>query len=368
MQRKLRFLNFIQTLLIVTIITSPIIFIIYINNSFKRYNSNIGGSISTGGIIFVNVLMYITILFLICLLQRLITKTFIKKGMTGNSAKIVGFIKKNPIKSFMIIGLYFIVLLFCTIYILQDKLIFYPRHNYNAESYLLNEDTFNKININENDKKYSGWGLIDEDNIKPTILYFGGNAQNSSTFFMDLSLNKGFELYKNYNFIMIDYPGYGLSSGKPSEVDLYIMADVVFKFVSSLDAVDETNITIMGFSLGTGVASYVASKYDVKSLILLSPYSSLLDVANKKINIFIGPLKKIIKNQFDNSVIASEITCDVLIIYSKDDEVIPFNISEKYINFLSDNIKISVNKVVNLSHNDLLTNSLVSSYISNFIN
>lgn len=368
MKKKLIGLNYIQLFLIVILLISPIIFSIIIKNTLSNFNVNSGASISMGGFIIVYFILYLFFIGIVLLIQKVVNYNIEYKDNLTINFKVINYIKKNTIKSIIFIIIYLISILLFTAVKLQDNLLFFPSHSREAEFILYNESSFTKLTINEDNEEYSGWGIIHEEETRPTIIFFGGNNQSSSRFFVEYSFLNGFRLFEGYNFIMIDYPGYGLSSSKPSEGNLYKMADVVYKYVSKLDNVDESNITIMGYSLGTGVASYVASKYNVSSLILLSPYSSILDVANSKVSIFKGPFKGLLHNHFDMSNIANKISCKTLIVYSKDDLVIPYKLSEKYISYLNNDVRDNIYRVENTSHGDMLIDIEVGNYIKDFLN
>ena len=84
--------------------------------------------------------------------------------------------------------------------------------------------------------------------------------------------------------MIIDYPGYGLSDGKPSDKTMFDSALKVYDYANQLDCVDEDNIVVLGYSIGTGVATQVASQRNVNGLILVAPYDEALSLYNVKHN------------------------------------------------------------------------------------
>lgn len=152
------------------------------------------------------------------------------------------------------------------------------------------------------------------------------------------------------NFIMVDYPGYCLSSHIPNEYTIRRMALNTYDHISNMDVVKDTKIIVMGFSLGTGVASYVAANRDIYKVVLYAPYTSILDVVNTVHPIFYGPMKYIWRSPFYNKEILSKISCPTLVIYSTHDKVIKPSISKNTLNYLKNS------KVVQLryyEHNEL---------------
>jgi len=84
----------------------------------------------------------------------------------------------------------------------------------------------------------------------------------------------------NYGVIAVsyDYPGYGLSEGKPSDKSCNINLTAVVQFISNIT--DQKNIILVGHSLGTGVVvDYIATHEWMNAVILISPYKSIPTVA-----------------------------------------------------------------------------------------
>lgn len=136
--------------------------------------------------------------------------------------------------------------------------------------------------------------------------------------------------------MVIDYPRYGLSEGKTSDKTMFDAALKVYDYAITLDSVDKNNIIIMGYSIGTGVATYVASQRDVNGLILLAPYDKALSLYNDTLNIFYGPLKLLARYKFDSESYAKNVNVSPLIITSYNDEVINYthsiNLSKSFNN------------------------------------
>lgn len=104
------------------------------------------------------------------------------------------------------------------------------------------------------------------------IVYFGGNAEDVS---LDLpSFTTAFPTAAIY---LLHYPGYGGSAGNPTEKSIIAAAFVLFAAVRAQHA----NVTVIGRSLGTGVAIQVASQRPATRLVLVTPYDSLVDVAEE---------------------------------------------------------------------------------------
>src|SRR5690554_7175445 len=103
----------------------------------------------------------------------------------------------------------------------------------------------------------------------------------------------------------------------------------------------------MGYSLGSGVASYVASKRATKTTLFRSPYNSISNVANTILPIFYGPFKNLIKDPYSSNVYVKDINVKTLVIASKKDKVIKYKLTKKLIENIKEYKLIEFN---NLSH------------------
>ncbi|GAX88379.1 conserved hypothetical protein [Lebetimonas natsushimae] len=142
----------------------------------------------------------------------------------------------------------------------------------------------------------------------PLVLYFSGNANNAVEF-----LDKIASKIKNFNFIGFNYPGYAGSEGKPCEkcIEKYAL-EIFDKYKPDI---------IIGRSLGTAVASYVASKRKVKGIILITPFDSIENIAKKRYPIF--PISLLLKHKFKEAKFISQTDAPVIIIALKNDDMIP---------------------------------------------
>ena len=109
------------------------------------------------------------------------------------------------------------------------------------------------------------------------VIYFGGNAEDVSSNFRTFSA-----LLPKQNLYFVNYRGYGGSTGSPSEAALFSDALAVYDWVHE----KYPNISVIGRSLGSGVAVYLASARKVDKLVLVTPYDSIENVAKKSFPIF----------------------------------------------------------------------------------
>jgi len=166
------------------------------------------------------------------------------------------------------------------------------------------------------------------------LIYFGGNAENVAYNIGDFRT-----LFADRTVYLVNYRGYGGSSGSPHEEGLY--SDALFVYDHFIK--QHTTLSTMGRSIGGAVATYLASKRDVDKLILVTPFDSAVSVGKKLYRIF--PMDLIVKERLDSAGRAAKITTDTLIIVAANDRIIPYQNTQNLI----DSFKHREVEVVTLS-------------------
>ncbi|XP_050361300.1 protein ABHD13 isoform X2 [Nymphalis io] len=117
-------------------------------------------------------------------------------------------------------------------------------------------------------------------NHRPTMIFFHGNAGNMGQRLCNVS---GFYHKLNINILLVEYRGYGLSEGSPSEQGLYMDAQTAFDYLMQRNDIDHTQIILFGRSLGGAVAIDLASRLEYKNkiwaLIVENTFTSIPDMA-----------------------------------------------------------------------------------------
>jgi len=153
----------------------------------------------------------------------------------------------------------------------------------------------------------------------PTLVHFHGNGEELADL-VDLV-----ELFRDRGLgvLAVEYPGYGLSKvGAPSEPALYAAAEVALRDLRENKGVSRALTVLSGQSLGSGVAVEMAVRGHAARVLLLSPYTSIADVANVYLPFL--PNRLLVRDRFDNAEKAPRVVLPVLIMHGTDDEVIPF--------------------------------------------
>jgi len=144
------------------------------------------------------------------------------------------------------------------------------------------------------------------------LIYFGGNAEDVTRSVP--SLSDGFPDRAIY---LLHYRGYGGSSGSPSEKALFADALTLFDEVHAR----HSDIEVVGRSLGSGIAVYVASLRPVTRLVLVTPYDSLQELAALQFPYV--PVRWLLLDKYESWRFAPQVTAPTLIIAAEHDEVIP---------------------------------------------
>lgn len=162
-----------------------------------------------------------------------------------------------------------------------------------------------------------GW-YIYARNPRGTVLFLHGNAGNISHRLDSVAIFH--EL--GFNTFIIDYRGYGQSEGKPGEEGTYLDADAAWQHLVTERGDDPARIVVFGRSLGGAVAAWLATKHKPAALIVESSFTSVAEMAAHLYPYV--PIRFILRLRYPVIDFVSRITCPVLIVHSRDDEIIPF--------------------------------------------
>lgn len=206
------------------------------------------------------------------------------------------------------------------LYVMQDSLIFHPSNQLSGISGTPQTLGMNyeDVYLNSGDGgKIHGW-YIPHAEAKGTLLFLHGNAGNISHRLQTLEIFHQLHL----NVFIIDYQGYGLSKGTPSEQACYKDALAAWHYLVSERQVNKDKIILFGRSMGGGVASWLADKHDAALLVLESTFLSIPDMAKRLYPVF--PVSILSRTHFDTASRLQTISIPVIVIHSEEDEIVPF--------------------------------------------
>lgn len=151
------------------------------------------------------------------------------------------------------------------------------------------------------------------------LIYFGGNAEDVSLNMPDFSAG-----LPDRALYLLNYRGYGGSSGKPSQAALFADGLALFDEVYS----KHEDIEIVGRSLGSGIAVYVASSRPVARLVLITPYNSIEDLAARQFPYL--PVRWLLLDKYQSWKYAPQVSAPTLIIAAENDEIVPRQSTEQF--------------------------------------
>ncbi len=243
---------------------------------------------------------------------------------------------------FILLGSFYLLILIAAFF-LQHKLLFFPSHVEKNYQYNLTPGDKEVFITTEDGNSINGI-LYQRPGNKNVILYFHGNGGS-----LDLWQTASEEILAlNCDLLIIDYRGYGKSTGSFSEKGFYDDAHSAYRFLLQ-NGYSPDQIIVCGRSLGSGVAAQLAHTEKVKALILQSPYTSLPDVAAEKMPYLLPRL--LISYQLNTLKIAPDLKVPVLILHGTNDEVIPSSHGQKIYDAVKAPRKLVLIK--GAGHNDL---------------
>lgn len=222
-----------------------------------------------------------------------------------------------------------LALLSVTTYQIAPTLLFYPHSDAESTQALAAYPAAEPLTIETDGRVVSGWMLHQVEGKAPLVLYFGGNGETAAKRVLRLIESGDIDTFSCCNFAYLDYPGYGESSGTPGEASLQQMGLDCYDALSAREDVDASRIVLFGFSMGTGVANYVASNRSAAGLILFAPYADGYDLYNTMVPIFYGPLHALVAFRMESVRFTEAIPVKPLVFSSIDDQVVPFASSER---------------------------------------
>ncbi len=193
--------------------------------------------------------------------------------------------------------------------------------------------------LNNGSVQLNGWVL--NESADEAILYFGGNAEA-----IERNLPRFNALFEHKAVYLLAYRGYGNSEGTPTEANLYADALALYDYVEA----HHGSVSVIGRSLGSSVATYVAAQRTPKKLVLITPFASLEGLAHSQFPIV--PVGWLLKDKHLSASRVGQIKAPTLILYAGDDQLVPeWSTQELIASFPPEQVHIT--RIENASHNSI---------------
>ena len=244
------------------------------------------------------------------------------------------------------------------IFFWQERFLFKPETLADDFKFKYSDQKFTEYNIDVKPGVNINGLHFHVENPKGIVLYLKGNSRSIKgwgKFAVDFGR-------LGYDVAMVDYRGFGKSTGKRSEEGIKSDLQIVYDTIKQ--QVDEKHIILYGRSMGSGFAAKLASKNNPRMLILESPYYSLSKSAKRYAPFM--PLSLILKFPIRTYVWIKYVSCPIKVIHGTADQLIPFKTSVSL-----SKIKPKITRlyaVIGGGHNDLHTNEEYHRMLEEIVN
>jgi fermentation-respiration switch protein FrsA (DUF1100 family) len=220
--------------------------------------------------------------------------------------------------------LFVFLVVYCTlalyVYLMQPRLLYYPDlpgRAIVATPADIGLD-YEPVTLLTGDGVRLGAWFIPHTDARGTLLFLHGNAGNISHRLDSIALFHALGL----SVLILDYRGYGESEGTPSEAGTYRDADAAWQHLVEQRRIAPSEIVIFGRSLGAAVAVELASRTRPGALIMESAFISVPEMAATLYPRL--PVRLLSRYRYNALTPLERISCPLLIVHSRDDEIIPF--------------------------------------------
>lgn len=245
---------------------------------------------------------------------------------------------KNPLIRIIFI-LFVSYLIFCIyLFVNQRSYIYFPQSGLQNQWRAIT-DGASAFALDNQDVSLRGWVL--NKNKPQAIIYFGGNAER-----VEANIPEFRSHFSDHSVYLVPYRGYGESEGTATEENLYSDALAIYDEVAKRHA----EILVIGRSLGSGVATYLASVRKVDKLILVTPFDSMVNLAREFYPLF--PVGMLLIDQYDSASRVGQLESQTLVMVAGKDEIVPRQNTERLLSgFKPDHLTVKV--IDQATHNSI---------------
>ena len=216
------------------------------------------------------------------------------------------------------------VLLALALYLLQGKMVFLsdlPGRALTATPGDIGLEYEDVSLATSDDERLHGWYVPATDR-RGVVLFFHGNAGNISHRLDSIEIFHQLGL----DTLIIDYRGYGQSTGKTSEQGTYLDAQAAWSYLVDERGIPADRIIVFGRSLGGAIGAWLGTQHTPAAMIIESSFTSGVDIA-RQLYPFL-PVRLITRLRYPVAEYASRLECPVLVVHSRNDEIIPFEMGQ----------------------------------------
>ena len=227
------------------------------------------------------------------------------------------------------------------LYFIQDLLLFHPTPLPQNHTFSFRQP-FEEVNVPVDGRTLSIVKFHPHSVRRGIVLFFHGNRHNVEHYskYPSLFTKNGYEIW------MIDYPGFGKSTGKRTEEAMYHDALLMYNYAAK--EINKDSLVIYGKSIGTGVASFLASQRQSKQLILETPYYSIDALARHYFPFY--PVIPMTRYSFPIYKYLKDVKTNVAIFHGTADEVIPYKQAKQ---LTAENKNVQLITIAGGKHNNL---------------
>jgi len=208
----------------------------------------------------------------------------------------------------------------------QSRLLFNPTVKREVDRPRSSGHRTRPIVLRANDgTKLSGW-LMTPNIIgpHPGVVYFGGRSEEVSWVARDAG-----KLFPGMAVLAVNYRGYGDSHGEPAEQHMVEDGRMLFDWLAERGHVDPKRVAVVGRSLGSGVAVQVAMERAAHSVVLITPYDSILAIAKRRFRAM--PIEYVLRHRFESVKYASSLLVPTYVLRAATDDIVPHSHTDQLV-------------------------------------
>ena len=206
------------------------------------------------------------------------------------------------------------------VYFAQDSLIYFPSTGRaHVATPAVHGLAYEEIALaTEDAERLHAW-WVPARPARGTALLFHGNAGNISHRIDYARMFHGL----GYSTLLVDYRGYGKSTGTPSELGTYRDALAARRWLVEERGVSDADIVVFGESLGGAVGCWLAQRHRPRALVLASTFTSVPDLGAEVYRFL--PVRLISRYEYDTRACVQKVDAPVLVLHSPRDDIIPYD-------------------------------------------